>query len=509
MSSFAPAKPRIAICGLSLEASTFNPGRTRIADFHPRRGQQVLAERPFRIEDGSMIEAVSWVPILTGRAIPGGPVPAEDYSTLKTEILMGLRSAIAEDGPLDGLILDLHGAMNVIGMDDAEGDLAVAVRAVVGPEVIISTGMDLHGNVSWRLAHAIDLLTCYRMAPHEDALETKERAVRNLLERLALPPQHRRPLKAWVPVPILLPGEKTSTRLEPATSLYARVPQVEALDGVLDAAIWIGYAWGDEPRNRCVIMVTGDDQSVITREAGRLAQAVWRARDDFAFVAPTGTLSEVLDAALASSVHPYLISDSGDNPTAGGTGDVSWTLGELIKDERITAGGRQVIFASVHDPVAVDRCVTAGVGAQITVPVGGVIDPGPRGPVEVSGTVAHIATGDPDADVEVVLAVGDLSVIITRNRKPYHLMIDFERNGLDAPGAGIVIVKIGYLEPELYAIAADWMLALTPGSVDQDLLRLGHTRISRPMFPFDTDIADPDLSVRIVPMADQPIDEPR
>ena len=99
-------------------------------------------------------------------------------------------------------------------------------------------------------------------------------------------------------------------------------------------------------------------------------------------------------------------------------------------------------------------------------------------------------------------------MIITRNRKPYHQMIDFERNGLDAPGADIVIVKIGYLEPELYAIAADWMLALTPGSVDQDLLRLGHQRISRPMFPFDTDISDPDLSVRIVPMADQPIGQP-
>ncbi len=499
-----PTLPRVAVCGLSLEASTFNPGATRIADFRPKRGREVLQERPFLADGGSLAEAARWVPILTGRAIPGAPVPAEDYATLKTEILAGLRASLAEDGPLDGVVLDLHGAMNVIGMDDAEGDLAVAVRALVGPETLISTGMDLHGNVSRRLAHALDLLTCYRMAPHEDALETKERAVRNLLDRLTLDPARRRPLKAWVPVPILLPGEKTSTRLEPATSLYARVPQIEALDGVLDAGIWIGYAWGDEPRNCCVVMVTGDDETVITREASRLAQAVWRARDDFAFVAPTGTLAEVLDAALSSDVHPYLISDSGDNPTAGGTGDVSWTLGELIADPRITAGGKSVIFASVHDRQAVDACVAAGVGAEVDVEVGGVIDPGPRGPVPVHGVVAHIATGDPEADVEVVLAVGDLSVLITRNRKPYHRMVDFERNGLDAPGADIVIVKIGYLEPELYAIAADWMLALTPGSVDQDLLRLGHHRISRPMFPFDTGFTDPDLHVRIVPMADQP-----
>ncbi len=401
-------------------------------------------------------------------------------------------------------MFDIHGAMNVTGMDDAEGDLAVAVREVVGPEVIISTGMDLHGNVSWRLARALDLLTCYRMAPHEDALDTKERAVQNLLDRLALPAEQRRPLKAWVPVPILLPGEKTSTRLEPASSLYARVPQIEALDGVLDAAIWIGYAWGDEPRNCCVVMVTGDDEQLVTEQAEQLAAAVWAERENFPFVAPTGTLAEVLDTALASTARPYLISDSGDNPTAGGTGDVSWTLGELINDERVTNGDVSVIFAAVHDSAAVDVCVAAGVGAEVSVDVGGVIDPGPSGPVRVNGTVAHIADGDPDAVTEVVLAVGRLSVIVTRNRKPYHRMADFEHNGLDAPGSDLVIVKIGYLEPELYAIAADWMMALTPGSVDQDLLRLGHRRITRPMYPFDTGFTDPDLHARIVPMADQP-----
>ncbi|MBA8792424.1 microcystin degradation protein MlrC [Friedmanniella endophytica] len=508
MTSTAPAdRPRIAICGLSLEASTFNPGATTIADFHPRRGAEVLDQRPFWGAGGALADAADWVPVLTGRSIPGAPVPAADYASLKAEILDGLRAAVAET-PLDGLVFDIHGAMNVVGMDDAEGDLAVAVREVVGPDVIMSTGMDLHGNVSWRLAHALDLLTCYRMAPHEDALETKERAVRNLIDRLALPPEQRRPLKAWVPVPILLPGEKTSTRLEPATSLYARVPRIEALDGVLDAAIWIGYAWGDEPRNCCVVMVTGDDQELITREAEQLARAVWDARDEFQFVAPTGSLAEVLDIALASDARPYLISDSGDNPTAGGTGDVSWTLGELIADPRLTDGDVTTIFASVHDRQATDACVAAGVGAEVTVPVGGIVDPGPRGPVEVTGRVAHIAEGDPDAEVEVVLAVGRLQVIITRNRKPYHRMADFERNGLDAPHADLVIVKIGYLEPELYAIAADWMMALTPGSVDQDLLRLGHTRISRPMFPFDTGFTDPDLHARIVPMADQPVGQP-
>jgi microcystin degradation protein MlrC len=82
--------------------------------------------------------------------------------------------------------------------------------------------MDLHGNVSQRLARHTDLITCYRMAPHEDALESKKRAMDNLLERLETG-KGKPAYKAWIPVPVLLPGEKTSTRIEPGKSLYAAV----------------------------------------------------------------------------------------------------------------------------------------------------------------------------------------------------------------------------------------------------------------------------------------------
>jgi microcystin degradation protein MlrC len=91
-------------------------------------------------------------------------------------------------------------------------------------------------------------------------------------------------------------------------------------------------------------------------------------------------------------------------------------------------------------------------------------------------------------------------VILTRERKPYHHEHDFTDLGLDPRSAQIVVVKIGYLEPELFAMAADWMLALTPGGVDQDLFRLGHQRIRRPMFPFDRRITRPDLSARMIPV---------
>jgi microcystin degradation protein MlrC len=477
-----PHRPRVAVCGISLEASTFSPALTTAAMLAPRRGRAVLDAWDFWRAGGSLADRADWIGILQARSIAGGAIPADDYAQLKAEILAGLVAAVSE-APLDGLVLDIHGAASVVGLDDMEGDLAQAVRAVVGPDCLLSSGMDLHGNVSRVLAETVDLLTTYRTAPHVDWLETKERAARNLLDRLALPAGRRRPAKAWVPVPILLPGEMTSTRQEPATSLYARVPEIEALDGVLDAGIWIGYPWADEPRNGAVVMVVGDDADLAMAEASRLALELWSRREEFGFVAPTGSLDEVLAAAIASPVKPYFVSDSGDNPTAGGAGDVTWTLAELLASEELAASGKRAIYASIPDSAGALAAAEAGVGAHVRLTVGARIDDRAAPPVEVAGEVVAVVPGE--ENLEVVVRTPTVDVVVTRKRRPYHLEQDFTRLGLDPRSADIVVVKIGYLEPELFDLAADWMLALTPGGVDQDLARLGHRRVRRPMFPLD------------------------
>jgi microcystin degradation protein MlrC len=97
--------------------------------------------------------------------------------------------------------------------------------------------------------------------------------------------------------------------------------------------------------------------------------------------------------------------------------------------------------------------------------------------------------------------VGSVHVIVTQKRKPYHKEIDFTRLNLSPRKSDIVVVKIGYLEPELYAMQADWIMALTPGGVNQDLARLPYKRIKRPMFPFDTDMKQPNLSAQFVPLS--------
>jgi microcystin degradation protein MlrC len=489
--------PRIAIAGIAIESSTFSPALTHEEAFHAKTGEAVFSYYPFLAPDSLLRKRAKWLPTLKGHALPGGTVTREAYESLLGKTLNMLSKTI----PLDGLFLDIHGAMSVVGLDDPEGDFIARIRKVVGTETIISTSMDLHGNVSERLAHHSDLITCYRMAPHEDAMESKKRAVNNLLSRLESG-KGKPAYKAWIPIPILLPGEKTSTRIEPGRSLYAQVEPTTQLEGIVDAAIWIGYAWADEPRNHAVVMVTGDDKNKVTTSAEKLAGSFWKARNEFEFVAPTATLKESLDKAVSSSVHPYIISDMGDNPTAGGAGDVTWTLREILaRPEFKTNEGPSLIYASIPGPEFVEEAVKTGIGGTVTRYAGAAVDSRYALAQELSGTITAIKHGDKDAETEVVVNIGSVSVIVTKKRKPYHHLSDFTDLGLNPVEADILVVKIGYLVPELYDIRADWIMALTPGGVDQDLERLPYKRIKRPMFPLDKDMKDPALKAQLIPLS--------
>jgi microcystin degradation protein MlrC len=477
--------PRIAIAGLAIESSTFSPALTHEDAFQARTGEEVLSYYPFLSPDSPNRGRAEWIPTLRGHALPGGTVTREAYESLVGKTL----DLLEKNMPYDGLFFDIHGAMSVVGLDDPEGDFIVRVREVIGKKTIISTSMDLHGNVSWRLAENTDLITCYRMAPHEDALESKKRAVDNLLERLESG-KGKPAYKAWIPVPILLPGEKTSTRTEPGKSLYAKVAPSTNQEGIVDAAIWIGYAWADEPRNHAVVMVTGDDKDKVTETAEDLANSFWEVRNKFEFIAPTAS--------------PFMISDMGDNPTAGGAGDVTWTLKVILaRPEFQSEKGPSLIYASIPGPEFVEKAMEAGIGAEVSAHAGAAIDDRFAPPILLTGTVKAIEHGDQHAETEVVVEIGSVSVIVTKKRKPYHREKDFTRLGLNPRETDIVVVKIGYLVPELYDMRGDWMMALTPGGVDQDLERLDFKRINRPMFPFDKDMPEPDLKAKLVPLSDE------
>lgn len=485
-----PRPLRVAIGGIHIESSTFSPHLSTADDFEVTREAALLSRYGWLSPPQPWAADVEWIPLVHARALPGGVVDAAAYEEWVAEIVEKLAAA----GPVDGMLLDIHGAMSVVGRTDAEGDLVTAIRSVIGPEPYLSAAMDLHGNVSSVLFAACDLLTCYRTAPHVDVWETRERAARNLVAALR---RQQRPHKALVHVPILLPGEMTSTREDPARGLYARIPEIEARDGVIDAAIWVGFAWADQARCQGAVVVTGTDATGTAEAARELGEHFWAARDEFTFVAPTGSLDECLDTALAAvadpAKRPFLISDSGDNPGAGGADDVTFALDRMLARPEIRDGSCRAVFASLVDPQAVALVADEPVGSPVRVVVGGRIDSRPPGPLELDG-ILEAVVDDPDGGRCVSVRVGGLSVFVTSRRMQYRLLASYARLGVRVDEVDVVVVKIGYLEPELFSAAGDWRLALTPGGVDQDLARLPYQNVERPMFPLDRDF-DTDLAV--------------
>jgi len=494
----AEKKLRIAIAGLAIESSTFSPAKTVESDFKARVDEDVFSFYPFLEKDSILRNKVNWIPTLRGHALPGGIVTKETYESLVNKTLEKLEKNL----PYDGLFFDIHGAMSVEGIDDPEGDFIKKVRQVVGYDTVISTSMDLHGNVSYNLAKETDLITCYRMAPHEDAIESKRRAVTNLIERLEN--GKGKPLyKSRIEVPILLPGEKTSTRVEPAKSLYAKVDPETKKEGVLDAAIWVGYPWADEPRNHAVVMVTGDSKEQVKKSSEYLAKSFWNVKDEFEFIAPVGNLSESVDLALETKTKPFIISDMGDNPTAGGAGDVTWTLNRLLKRKEFKkSDGPSLIYASIPGPRLVEKAKKLKVGDYIEGYVGADVDNRYSPPIFLKGYIRSIKKGDVNAKTEIVVQSGSIFTIVTEKRKPYHYIKDFTDLGLNPFVTDVIVVKIGYLVPELYNINKGWIMALTPGGVDQNIERLDYKRIKRPMFPMDEFDSEPDLSAVFIPKSD-------
>jgi microcystin degradation protein MlrC len=462
---------RIAVAGLHTECSTYNPVLAVEADFRVLRGPSMLKDAYF---DFLTHFPAEFITILHARAIAGGPVERTIYERWKGEILDGLRAA----GPLDGVYLAMHGAMFVEGMFDAEGDFIAAVRGVVGPEVLIAASYDLHGNISQRIVDNLDAFSTYRTAPHIDVDDTMRRAVTMLVRALRT---GVRPALVWAPVPVLLPGERTSTQDEPARTFYTTLHEAEEPSGIWDASFQVGYVWADEPRATACAVVTGTDRAAMDVAAKTLAQGYWDIREQFVFGSKTGSIEECVDWAMAAGIGPAVIAESGDNPTGGGVGDRAEVLSALL-----AKGAQGVVFAGIMDAAAVEAAYAAGVGATVEATIGGSLDPSST-PARVIAEVVFLLEAAEPRLREAVLRIDGVELVVTARRRPFHNIADFTRLELDPRTAKILVVKSGYLSPDLGPLANPSLMALSEGVVDQFVERLERKHKSVPQYPFDTD----------------------
>jgi microcystin degradation protein MlrC len=465
---------RLAFGGIQIECSTYGNLFTRMEDFWVHRGQ-ALVDEPFFAHLKTY--PYRFQPTLLAVAEPGGPVERKTYEALKAEFLDRLKALL----PLDGLYLAMHGAMFVEDMQDADGDWIAAARALVGKDCLMTASFDLHGSLSRREIDNLDMLSAFRTAPHIDREATAQRACDMLIHCL----DHQiRPTLVWAPIPVLMPGERSSTVYQPAKRLWAQLPAMNAVPGVLDASLLVGYVWADEPRTTASAVLTGTKPDLLKEDALSLAQQYWDARKEFQFGVPTGTLAECVKQAEGLKTRPVIISDSGDNPTAGGSADRADVLAGLLRLKV-----QDALIAGIADRPATEACYRAGVGATLPLKIGATLDPQASKPVDVTAKVVFLLTTQDLPERQAVVDIQGIRLVLTARRRPFHEIRDFTSLGLEPTKFKIVVVKAGYLVPPIAAIANPNLMALTEGAVNQDIVHLPTNKYRIPSYPFVADLA--------------------
>jgi len=470
---------RVLTAGISHETNTFIPRMTTLEDFTVRRGDEALRGQPWA--SFLMAEGVEVIPALHANSGPSGLVSKGTYEQLRDEII----GRIKESGQVDGIYLDMHGAMHVEGYPDAQVDFIRQIRRVVGDRVVIAASFDLHGNISPDFIQGLNIVSAYRTAPHVDGNETRVRTVKLLVEALR---NDLLPQTAHLNIPILIPGEKGITGVEPLRSLYARLDKISAMDGLMDASIFVGMPWTDVDRAGMSVQVVarGKQSLPLAREqAALLAEAIWEKRDKLQFDVPTAPIDQAIETALEAPESTVFITDSGDNITAGAAGDGTLVLERLL-DHRVP----DAVLAGIVDPEAVARCEEAGVGAEVNLMVGGRIDSVYSNPIPITGKVLSTGFAPPAfKEPTALVQVDGVLLVLLSEHTAFTDPAHFEAVGIDPLGHRIVVVKEGYLFQGLRDIAPRSIMALTPGFAYQLVENIAYEHVRRPIYPLDPEMS--------------------
>ena len=235
-----------------------------------------------------------------------------------------------------------------------------------------------------------------------------------------------RPFVTRVPVPLLLPGERSSTEDAPADGLYAGLAALEGTQ-VWRTDLMIGYVWADEPRATACAVVTGTDAKATATAGAKIAQDFWDARDAFRFGPVTGGLDEMLALAKTISTSPIILADSGDNPTGGGVGDRGDVLAALVAE-----GWQNTLVAGITDRPAVEACFAAGAEARLRLRIGASLDP-QGASIEVDARVIRLEPGADPVDSQAVVQVGGITVVLAAKRRDVYKRQAFSGSATPVP----------------------------------------------------------------------------
>lgn len=492
---------RIATGMISHETNTFSPIPTTLESFAEERigvlnGAVVIEAMTGRKTGiGGFIDVArqqGWTMIGTvaAGATPSANVDADAYNDLKNRMITRLR----DDGPFDGVLLHLHGAMLAKNAPDAEGDLCRAVRDVIGPDIPLIVELDLHGNITPHFCEAVDAVFAYNTNPHIDAWERGIEAAECMAQLLN--GEISRPNVSISKPPMLPPTINMRTAEGPMQRILARGWDWEARPEILDVSVFGGFPYADFDLAGTSILVTSTDRAVGNECAKDVAGFAWEIRDEFLKrISPVEeAVQQAIDQIAKSPGKPVALADVADNPGGGGSGDTPELLRELVRQ------GVAGAVACVWDPETVASAQQVGKGNTGTFLIGGKATDAYGEPVEVTGVVAHLSDGQFVGEGPVVrgqpvscgptarIDVGDLKIVVTSVRHAANDQGYFRVAGVDPTAEPMLMIKSrGHFRADFEPICHSIIEVDAPGAANPMLDRYTFSNVRRPIWPLDPD----------------------
>ncbi|MEH6475263.1 MAG: M81 family metallopeptidase [Sneathiella sp.] len=486
---------RILIAMMKHETNTFSPipaDWKRYEDWGVHFGEDARAAyEGTAMPMGAYIElaksiGADIVTPVAAEAMPSGLVTADAYNRLSDAILDEVRNGV------DAVMLDLHGAMVSETTPDGEGTLLERIREI-DPDLPIAVTLDLHCNLTDKMASNCTTLIGYKTYPHVDMYEVGLQIGQSLIDSLA---GKINPVMSWGNVPVLSQTLCQGTDDEPMATLIRMCCEAEQEPGVIAATAFGGFALADiKQSGNSVIVVTDGDKKKADEVRDRILAKAWELREDFIY--KHTPLEERVAEAKAITDGPVILLDHADNCGSGATQDVMTVIAEILRQ-----GLEDVAVGAVWDPAAVDQMQKAGIGNQITLKLGGKTDMPSIGevgePLEITGTVKALTNGEwtvrgpmytgvnvfmgPTA----VLDTGNMEIVIVSNHhEPWDQGV-FTSVGIQPEYKKYLVLKSRIHYRAGFAKLAKATLTLDgKGVTTSDNNLLEYKNIRRPIYPLD------------------------
>jgi microcystin degradation protein MlrC len=482
---------RIAVGGFLHETNTFAPTKATYADFEHGggwpgmvRGADVI-KKMNNINTGlaGFIDVATqngWelVPTIACAASPSAHVTKDAFERIVPVIVEGIKAA----GPIDAVYLDLHGAMVTEHLDDGEGEILARVRKVVGKDLPLVVSLDLHANVTPEMIEHADALIAYRTYPHVDMADTGRACARHL----ALLLQSKQKLaKAFRQLPFLIPISWQCTTDQPSKGIYEKLAALQS-DAVPTLSFAPGFPAADFAHCGPSVFAYGRTQADADAAADALAKIIIGHEDDFdgKIYSPDEGVRHAMELAKTAN-KPIVIADTQDNPGAGGDSDTTGMLRALVRNK-----AQRAATGVIYDPESAKAAHAAGVGATITLALGGKSGISGDAPYKETFVVEQLSDGrfiapgpyyggrEMNMGPSASLRIGDVRVVVSSHKAQLADQAMYRYVGIEPTEQSILVNKSSvHFRADFEPIAERLLICAAPGAMPADTATLPWTRL--------------------------------